>query len=285
MADIGAEALLYAQRGWAVLPCNPKDKKPLTEHGLNDATLVRTIIEQWWRQWPHAMIGVRTGPKSGFFAIDLDIDPEKKLNGIAAFEALKNGGELPETIITQTPRGGQHLWFKWVEGIRNSWSKLAPGVDVRGAGGYIIVPPSRRTDGAEYQFLADDRDGPADAPQWLVELLLPKDNAFKQRDEKRKTEANGNSYARSALERECAAVTSAQPGTRNALLNRAAFNLGQLVAGGLLNESEVRDRLYSAATACGLVKDDGRAAVAAYRYSRPSQFGSTNRIFNGRLRN
>jgi putative DNA primase/helicase len=45
------------------------------------------------------------------------------------------------------------------------------------------------------------------------------------------------------------------------LLNKAAFNLGQLVAGGLLNEAQVHDRLYSAAAACGLVKDDGHAAV------------------------
>jgi putative DNA primase/helicase len=255
---LGTEALLCAERGWHVFPVSPKDKRPLNDHGLNEATRDRTIIERWWRQWPNAMIGVRTGPESGFFAIDLDVDPEKKLNGITAFEALKNGGELPATLITQTPRGGQHLWFKYVPGIKNSAGKIAPGVDVRGSGGYVVVPPSRRADGAEYQFLVDDPDGPADAPQWLLELLLPKDNAFKQRDEKRKTEANG-SYVRSALERECAAVTSAQPNTRNHTLNKAAFNLGQLVAGGLLSESEVHDRLYSAAVACGLVKDDGHA--------------------------
>src|SRR5206468_3783690 len=139
----------------------------------------------------------------------------------------------------QTPRGGRHLWFKYVPGIKNSAGKIARGVDVRGSGGYVVVPPSRRADGAEYQFLVDDPDGPAAAPQWLLELLLPKDSAFKQRDERRKPEANDSNYARSALERECAAVTSARPNTRNHTLNKAAFNLGQLVAGGLLSESEV----------------------------------------------
>jgi putative DNA primase/helicase len=255
---LGTEALLCAERGWHVFPCSPKDKKPLNEHGLNDATLDRTIIERWWRQWPHAMIGVRTGPESNFFAIDLDVDQEKGLDGIAAFEALKNGGELPETIVTQTPRGGRHLWFKYVPGIKNSAGKIAPGVDVRGSGGYIIVPPSRRADGTEYQFLIDDPCGPAAAPTWILQLLLP------QKTKSQASSSNGASdsnYARTALERECAAVISAQPGTRNASLNRAAFNLGQLVAGGLLSESEVHDRLYGAATACGLVKDDGHAAV------------------------
>jgi putative DNA primase/helicase len=92
----------------------------------------------------------------------------------------------------------------------------------------------------------------------MLDLLLPKETKSQG------TSSNGagdSNYAAVALERECAAVISAQPGSRNASLNRAAFNLGQLVAGGLLNESEVYDRLYSAAVACGLVKDDGRAAV------------------------
>ncbi len=259
----GTEALLCAERGWHVFPCSPRDKRPLTEHGVDDATLDRTIISEWWERWPNAMIGVRTGRESGFFAVDLDADQEKGLDGIAAFEALKNGGELPETITTQTPRGGRHLFFRYVDGIKNRVGaqrkndNLPRGVDVRGQDGYVIVPPSRRADGAAYQFLIDDRDGPAQAPQWLLDLLITKEN-------KSKSKANGSTddtYARAALERECAAVTSAQPGTRNHALNTAAFNLGQLVAGGALSESELRDRLYNAAVACGLVKDDGHNAV------------------------
>ena len=89
-------------------------------------------------------------------------------------------------------------------------------------------------------------------------MLLP--NQTKSQGSSSNGAHDGN-YAGAALERECAAVTSAQPGTRNGLLNQAAFNLGQLVAGGLLNEGQVHDRLYSAAIACGLLKDDGPAAV------------------------
>ena len=95
MSRLGAEALLCAERGWHVFPCSPKDKAPLNEHGLNDATLDRTIIEQWWRQWPRAMIGVRTGPESGIFAIDLDIDPEKGLEASPLSKPCRTAANFP----------------------------------------------------------------------------------------------------------------------------------------------------------------------------------------------
>jgi Bifunctional DNA primase/polymerase, N-terminal len=261
MSAIGAEALLCAARGWHVFPVNPKTKKPLTQHGLNDATLDVGTIEQWWKRFPKAMIGVRTGPQSGIFVVDLDCDSDSGLDGIAAFRELQNGGTLPETITVQTPRGGEHLWFRWVDGITNSTSKLAPGVDVRGAGGYVIVPPSRRSDGAEYSFLVD-QDAPADAPPWLLNLLVPKVKTERRKTNGATGEADDN-YARAALERECATVASAQPRSRNHTLNRAAFNLGQLIASGLLIRSEAETRLFSAAKSCGLVKDDGRKQVLA----------------------
>ena len=48
---------------------------------------------------------------------------------------------------------------------------------------------------------------------------------------------------------------NAQPGDRNAALNKGAYNIYQIVHGnpGLLDEEEVRRRLFAAAEACGLV--------------------------------
>jgi hypothetical protein len=263
------EAILCAERGWYVFPCNPKTKRPLTADGFYAATRDPAVIEQWWKRWPRAMIAVRCGPESGFFAVDLDLDSAKQLDGVAKFTALQNGRMLPDTITVETPRGGRHLWFAWADGVRNSESKLAPGIDVRGQGGYVIVPPSRTADGAEYQFVNDNPDGPAQAPQWLLDLILA--NKLKRKSDHERTTGgnaggapagNADNYGRAALERECATVTTTPPGRRNAALNAAAFSLGQLVGGSLLGESEVRDRLYAAALACGVVKDDGAKAAA-----------------------
>src|SRR5262249_58521144 len=71
-------------------------------------------------------------------------------------------------------------------------------------------------------------------------------------------------YYRSALKDECAALAAMPPNSgRNNALNAAAFNLFQLVAGGGLDEKMVRDRLFAAAEACGLVAEDGEASVRA----------------------
>jgi hypothetical protein len=99
------------------------------------------------------------------------------------------------------------------------------------------------------------------APQWLVDLIRTPQGAKGDPEAavaRNRRTSNGHSggneaYGRAALEAECAKLASASPGTRNHTLNAATFSLGQLVAGGVLHESEVRLRLRDAAAACGLL--------------------------------
>jgi ABC-type multidrug transport system fused ATPase/permease subunit len=244
-------ALEYARSGIPVFPCNPLDKKPLTTNGFKDASKDEAQIHAWWQKWPNAMIGAPTGPVSGMWVADLDLDPARKINGRATLDQLiAQRGPIPETLTTITPRGGQHLIFAWdsnVE-IRNSAGKIGPGVDVRGNGGYVCLPPSKNATGGEYHWVSNGTAQAVLAPSWLVALA----KAIKAK-----------AWAKAALERECKAVASAQPGTRNTTLNTAAFNLFQIIAGGGLDEQEVRDRLFEAAEVCGLVADDGTASVEA----------------------
>jgi hypothetical protein len=243
-------ALEYARSGIPVFPCNPLDKKPLTPHGFKDATRDEAQIRAWWTQWPNAMIGAPTGAASGMWVVDTDKDTSKNIDGEATLAQLvaQRGETMPETLMTTTPRGGKHRIFTWdnnVE-IRNSTGKIGPGIDVRGEGGYVCLPPSRSANGGEYRW------GPAaqavPAPLWLIALAKA---------------TKAKAWAKAALERECKTVAAAQPGTRNTTLNTAAFNLFQIVAGRGLDEQEVRDRLYEAAETCGLVADDGAASVLA----------------------
>jgi hypothetical protein len=259
-------ALSYAERGWAVFPCDNASKKPLTKTGFYAATRDPQIITRWFTSAPNAMVGIRTGPESGIFVVDCDIDPEKNLNGLATF--LKLFPDLPDTIVTKTPRGGWHFYFKYPNGgieVHNSASKIAPGIDVRGTNGYAIGAGSKRSDGICYHTLVAVPD-PSDAPQALIDLIVSKDDpdlaAFAAAAARHRS-GNGRGYGGTALDTETARVAGAPRGQRNHTLNCAAFSLGQLVAGGILDEGEVRRSLFDAATACGLVQEDGNDAVWA----------------------
>src|SRR6516162_9760263 len=244
-------ALEYSRRGIPVFPCNPLDKRPLTPRGFKNATRDETQIRAWWQKWPDAMIGAPTGPTSGMWVVDLDLDLAKKIDGKATLDQLiAQRGPIPDTLQTITPRGGQHLIFNWDNNteIRNSAGKIGPGIDVRAHGGYICLPPSKSAGGGEYRWVSNSVAQAAPAPSWLITLAKA---------------TKAKAWAKAALERECKAVASAQPGTRNTTLNTAAFNLFQIVGGGGLDEQEVRDRLFEAAEACGLVADDGAPSVWA----------------------
>src|SRR5262249_15085341 len=147
---IGA-ALALAYKGLAVFPCRPRDKRPATASGLKDATLDLEVIRQWWRQEPQFNIGIATGAISNIFVIDVDgPDAESELRKLEA-----EHGELPPTVESITARG-RHLFFKWPDCIvRNSAGKLAGGIDVRGDGGYVLVPPSIHPSGRAYAWSVD----------------------------------------------------------------------------------------------------------------------------------
>jgi Bifunctional DNA primase/polymerase, N-terminal/Primase C terminal 1 (PriCT-1) len=165
-------ALAYARRGKPVFPC--ENKEPRIANGHLKATTDPRQIHMWWKRWPHAQIGIPMGERAGVFALDLDSgNPEKDTTRA---EMIVEG--LPETRTHRTGSGGRHYILNYpgeadME-IRNSVSKLAEGLDVRGEGGYIIVPPSSSALGA-YEVL--DASPPADPPEWLLEALREPERA------------------------------------------------------------------------------------------------------------
>jgi Bifunctional DNA primase/polymerase, N-terminal/AAA domain/Primase C terminal 1 (PriCT-1) len=185
-------ALTYADHGDAVFPvwwaddsrcacgvpeCLSPAKHPIAAcapHGFQDATRDTVIIQKWWTRFPEANIAIPTGARRAV----LDVDPDKGgRTSLAALEAKY--GLLPVTATTVTGGGGEHRHYAPVSGLRNSVGVIAPGLDIRAEGGYVLVPPSNHVSGGEY---ADDALAPlyetplAPMPAWLVALAAGNGN-------------------------------------------------------------------------------------------------------------
>lgn len=143
-------ALAYAAHGWPVFPCST-DKRPLVKNGFKVATTDEKQVRDWWGRWPEASIGMPTGFLSGVWVLDLDLP-----DGPGAMKQLEAAhGALPGTLSQQTGGGGFQLFFRWdpAHPIRNSAGQIGSGIDVRGEGGYVILPPSGHPSGGRYVWL------------------------------------------------------------------------------------------------------------------------------------
>jgi hypothetical protein len=169
---LGKAAIAYATRGFAVFPCVPRGKVPATSHGCRDATKDLAQVTAWWREKSSYNVAVATGPLSKDFVLDVDgIDAEASLRKLE-----EQHGALPETIESITPRG-RHIFFRCEnDAIRNCAGAIAPGLDIRGDGGYVVLPPSIHPSGRSYVWSVDSADHFAGAPAWLTNWLGGSDN-------------------------------------------------------------------------------------------------------------
>lgn len=230
------EALEYAARGWAVFPVEPRGKRPLTIHGVKDATSDPTQVEWEWERWPDANIGLATGA-SGLVVIDID----KR-------ESATLLPSVPRTLTQRTGSGGWHLFFtapEWPLGP--TVGKLpgvgaTPGIDLRAGDSYVILPPSIHPSGQPYRWA--DQLPVAACPKWLKpEPPKPRE----QREIK-----DGSRYAKGALASAVKNITDALDGTRNHTLNAEAFSIKRFIEAGELDYDQAREALEVAAEQAGL---------------------------------
>lgn len=190
-------ALSYAKKGWPVFPlttvnekgvcscyrgekCENAGKHPQwhekkLRNGFKNATTNENQILEWWQMWPNANIGIVTGSKSGLVVLDIDI----KHGGHVSLDGLiADHGPLPDTVEAETGSGGRHFLFKhpgWF--VKNSEGEIAPGVDIRGDGGYIVAAPSLHKSGKRYEWeISSDPEDihPSEIPEWLADRLKTK---------------------------------------------------------------------------------------------------------------
>lgn len=170
----------YVERGLAIIPLGVGKKEPVTKSGLNDWTDNPGQIDVWWGQGEHAgkcgnpsyNIGMACGQVSGgIIAIDLDCHSDEA-NGLHFLRDWEvEHGKLPETWTQITGSGGKQLFYRAGQDIRNS-ANGEIGVDVRGNGGYVVLPPSLHPCGDcyEWSISPDDMDV-ADADDKVYDFI------------------------------------------------------------------------------------------------------------------
>lgn len=232
------EALELAAHGLRVFPCRD-NKAPCTPRGFHDAVFDPGAVRELWRQYPGELIGVPTGQENGFDAPD--IDPDKGGDAWLSWHRHR----LPVTRAHQTRRGGLHFLFEHLPGIRNSESKLAPGVDVRGEGGYVIWWPGFGGDIVHSGV-------PAPWPDWLPPLLIPQPRASGAVTPARPRRIGKmGTHAESIIARTLYRLETARPGERHAHLRAAACTLGGLLDAAAISESQATLVLFDAVKRAG----------------------------------
>lgn len=242
--DLVEAAVQLAKEGIAVFPVG-LDKRPRNRNGFHGATTDEKQVRAW--DW-NGGGAIGAAIPDGHFIVD--IDPR---NGgdqtVKALLMVKR--TFPGTRTVETQSGGTHRYYKMPEGMDASKLKgtLGPGVDIKASGkGYVLVPPSP---GYELKW-----DSPiAEAPEWMLEeiVVAPVDpSTYAASEPKYFPFERGTKYGLAAMEFELENLANAGEGGRNNALNRAAFSLAQLTAGGELSEESAILRLEDMGEKIGL---------------------------------
>jgi len=265
-------ALNLAAAGLPVFPAGP-DKRPLLAGWQEKATTEEEQIRKWWDGYPPALPAIVVG-RAGLVVIDCDRHPGGN-DGIKAFNSLlsANGGNLADVPMTRTARGGAHLFFRQPPGgqLGNGRGELPDGVDVRGAGGFVIAPGAE-SDGKRWQS-ANGRPSLADAfktgtipelPLWLADIIRPNPQPNRDRVDEyagANSSLRGQAYAAAALQGAAAELSTAPAGKRNEMLNAMAFCLGRMIARGWVDEKTVAEALLEACDANKYLREHGHRAT------------------------
>jgi hypothetical protein len=273
-------ALWYASKGRPVLPlfwiecingknrcaCGNNDcirsagKHPygrLVRHGVADATTNIERIKGYWHWVPQANIGMSTED-----LVVLDIDPRH--GGDETLRALEaEHGPLPHGPRSLTGGGGEHIPFLAPVGIAitNKAHSLGPGVDIKTAGGYIVVPPSLHLSGRRYCWSVDHHPNDVRTPplpDWIAEALKPEPIPVVQLEtvrpaSERQAERQLNGIIRT--------IATAREGERDNTAFWGACRLMERVEQGVLDFNDAVEITIEAATRTGLSRREARRAA------------------------
>ncbi|MGW8062053.1 bifunctional DNA primase/polymerase [Streptomyces ziwulingensis] len=264
-----AHALSAAARGLAVIPLSrtklPALRSPHRDdpapchggcgrfgHGVHDAATDPARVRELFAAAPWATgYGIACGlPPHHLIGVDLDTKSSTDSSAALRELALRHLFTIPPTVVVLTPSGGRHLWLSSPPDavVPNSAGRLAPGIDVRGAGGYLVGPGSRTRHGAYTTAPGTAHLAPAACPPALLRLLLPPSRP--SRPARAGAEAHGQGLVQFVL--------AAHEGRRNTRLFWAACRAYEGGIGPALFAP-----LVEAALTTGLTEPEARTTITS----------------------
>ncbi|MGW6569936.1 bifunctional DNA primase/polymerase [Streptomyces sp. NPDC054975] len=285
-----AHALSAAERGLPVIPLSatklPALRSPHRDdphpvvchgecgrlgHGVHDATTDPAGVRALFAAAPWATgYGIACGrPPHHLIGVDLDVkhaDAPADVTAELRHLALEHLFSLPPTVTVLTPSGGRHLWLTGPPDVvvPNSASRLAPGIDIRGAGGYLVGPGSVTAKGAYRLAPGSEHLDPAPCPRALLALIAPPtppprthQNPAPGQDEGQghgqgRGQGHGQAHGRGLVH----FVRTAHEGQRNTRLFWAACRAYENGLGDSLTEA-----LTTAAVHTGLSEHEARTTI------------------------
>lgn len=222
-------------------------------HGVHDATTDPAAVRALFAAAPWATgYGIACGlAPHRLIGIDLDIDPTGRIDSAAALQqlSLQHLFTIPQTVTVLTPSGGRHIWLSGPPGVAvpNSAGRLAPGIDIRGTGGYLVGPGSVTAHGTYRLVPGTGSLPPAPCPRALLQLLTP---PVRTRPHLSHPDDQGRGLVRFVL--------AADEGQRNTRLFWAACRAYEHGFG-----DNLADALTEAAVHTGLPEPEARATIAS----------------------
>ncbi|MGI5196705.1 bifunctional DNA primase/polymerase [Streptomyces sp. CA-288835] len=268
-----AHALSAAERGLAVIPLSrtklPALRSPHRDdptappchgecgrfgHGVYDASTDPERIRELFAAAPRATgYGIACGLEPHHL-IGIDLDTKSGTDSSAALRelALRHLFTIPETVVVLTPSGGRHLWLSGPPDVvvPNSAGRLAPGIDIRGAGGYLVGPGSRSAHGVYSTAPGTSHLAPAPCPRALLRLLTPPPRTHHP------TPSSAGGHGQGLVQ----FVAAAHEGQRNTRLFWAACRAYENGIG-----DELVEPLVAAALQVGLSEREARSTVGSAR--------------------
>ena len=268
-------AMTYAQRGIFIIPCRESDtpsgrcKTPYVAGGMNSASSSGYQIDEWWRMWPNALIGM---PCRQNGTIVIDADRHGGEDGVELIAAWFRQYEFDSMTVPciGTPNQGYHFMFRRPLSLGATKGRLASGVDVRDRA-YVIAAGSRLPNGREYALwngtpamLAEGLRSRAilEPPEWLLAMLRKETKLTRPR----KIHTDYDSVSAEVLTMPrlkgiVLKVAMAPVGERNSTLHWAACRVGEMVMDGHISRIAAFGLLVGLGRSIGLSLDEADRTV------------------------